>query len=105
MKFWKKVPQELRTILTEQYQQYVKEVPMTPAERKELQAWVRSGHSPYDNGWYIANDGGVPMDFVNALRMSEDMEDMIPEYDTQSDEIVFAPDDLDEVDPFEELPF
>ena len=35
----------------------------------------------------------------------EDMEDMIPEYDTQSDEIVFAPDDLDEVDPFEELPF
>ena len=30
---------------------------------------------------------------------------MIPEYDTHSDEIVFAPDDLDEVDPFEELPF
>ena len=105
MKFWKKVPQEVRTILSEQYQQYVTEVPMTPAERKELQAWVRSGHSPYDNGWYIATEAGIPMDFVNALRMSEDMEAMIPEYDTRSGDIVFVPNDLDEDDPFEELPF
>ena len=105
MKFWKRVPREIRTILNEQYQQYTREVPMTTAERKELQAWVRSGHSPYDNGWYIATEAGIPMDFVNALRVSEDMEYMIPEYDTQSDEIVFIPNDLDEVDPFEELPF
>lgn len=105
MKFWKKVPQEVRTILSEQYQQYVKEVPTTPAERKQLQDWVRSGHSPYDNGWYIATEAGAPMDFINALRMSEDMEDMIPEYDTQSDDVVFIPDDLKEADPFEELPF
>ena len=105
MRFWKQVPHEVRTILAEEYQQYVKEVPMTPAERKELQAWGRSGHSPHDNGWYIATEVGVPMDFVNALRLSENIEDIIPEYDTQSDEIVFAPDDLDEVDPFEELPF
>ena len=105
MRFWKQVPQEVRTILSEQYQQYVKEVPMTPAERKELQAWVCSGHSPYDNGWYIATEAGAPMDFVNALRMSEDMEDMIPEYDTQSEDIVFISNVLGEVDPFEELPF
>ena len=105
VKFWKKVPQEVRTILSEQYQQYVKEVPMTPAERKELQAWIRSGRSPYDNGWYIATEAGIPMDFVNALRMSEDMEAMIPEYDTRSGDIVFVPNDLDEDDPFEELPF
>lgn len=105
MKFWKKVPQEVRTILSEQYQQYVKEVPMTPVERKQLQDWVRSGHSPYDNGWYIATEAGTPMDFVNALRMSEDMEDMIPEYDTQYDDVVFIPNDPEEVDPFEELPF
>ena len=78
---------------------------MTPAERKELQVWVRSGHSPYDNGCYIATEAGIPMDFVNALRMSEDMEAMIPEYDTQSDDIVFISDDLDEVDPFDKLPF
>ena len=45
------------------------------------------------------------MDFVNALRMSEDMEAMIPEYDTRSGDIVFVPNDLDEDDPFEELPF
>ena len=30
---------------------------------------------------------------------------MIPEYDTQSGDIVFVPNDLDEDDPFEELPF
>ena len=105
MKFWKKVPQEVRTVLSEQYKQYVKEVPMTPAERKELQTWVRSGHSPYDNGWYIATEVGIPMDFVNALRMSEDMEVMISEYATKSDKIAFIPNDPDEVDPFEELPF
>ena len=47
----------------------------------------------------------MDMDFVNALRMSEDMEDIIPEYDTQSDDVVFIPNDPEEVDPFEELPF
>lgn len=78
---------------------------MTQAERKELQVWVRSGYSPYDNGWYIATEAGIPMDFVNALRLSENMEVVIPEYDTQSDKIAFILNDPDEVDPFEELPF
>ena len=61
---------------------------------------MRSDHSPYDNGWYIATKVGVPKDFVNALRMSEDMEGIISEYETQSDDIVFIPNDLDEADPF-----
>ncbi len=30
---------------------------------------------------------------------------MISEYDTKSDKIAFIPNDPDEVDPFEELPF
>jgi hypothetical protein len=44
----------------------------TPEEKKALQSWVRKGRSPYENGWYIANESGGPMDFINALRFLED---------------------------------
>ena len=52
---------------------YLKQFPdATPEEKKSLRSWVRSGHSPYENGDYIANDSGGPMDFINALRFLED---------------------------------
>ena len=44
----------------------------TPEEKNALRSWVRSGHSPYENGWYVATDSGGPMDFINALRFLED---------------------------------
>lgn len=52
---------------------YLKQFPdVTPDEKKALRSWVRSGHSPYENGWYIATDAGGPMDFINASRFLED---------------------------------
>ena len=52
---------------------YLKQFPdATPEEKKELRSWVRSGHSPYENGWYIAADSGKPMDFINSMRFLED---------------------------------
>lgn len=42
-------------------------------ELKDLKAWVKSGHSPYENGDYICLEGGGPMDFINALRFQEDL--------------------------------
>ena len=52
---------------------YLKRFPdATPEEKKALRSWVRKGRSPYENGWYIANESGGPMDFINALRFLED---------------------------------
>ena len=53
---------------------YLKQFPdATPEEKNALRSWVRSGHSPYENGDYIANESGGPMDFINALRFWEDV--------------------------------
>ena len=52
---------------------YLKKFPdATPEEKKALRIWVKKGHSPYDNGWYIANESGGPMDFINSLRFLEE---------------------------------
>ena len=44
----------------------------TSEERQALREWVKSGHSPYDNGDYVATESGGPMDFINARRFLED---------------------------------
>ena len=52
---------------------YLKRFPdVTPDEKKALRSGVRKGRSPYENGWYIADESGGPMDFINALRFLED---------------------------------
>ena len=52
---------------------YLKNFPdITSEERQDLREWVKSGHSPYDNGDYVATESGWPMDFINARRFLED---------------------------------
>ena len=54
--------------------QYLKLFPdATPEEKSALRSWVRSGHSPYENGDFIATDSGGPMDFINARRFQEEL--------------------------------
>ena len=60
MRFQKNVSQEIRAILSNDLRRYVNEVPMNARERSELRKWVQSGRSPYDNGWHIATDAGIP---------------------------------------------
>ena len=60
MRFQKNVSQEIRAILSNDLRRYVNEVPMNARERSELREWVQSGRSPYDNGWHIATDAGIP---------------------------------------------
>ncbi len=51
---------------------YLKRFPdATPEEKRDLRRWVNSGHSPYENGDYIVNDDGGPMDFISAQRFLE----------------------------------
>ncbi len=69
LKEWEK---EYRNKCQREMRQYLKYFPdATPEEKRDLQRWVRSGHSPYDNGDYIATDSGGPMDFINARRFLE----------------------------------
>lgn len=51
---------------------YLKRFPdATPEEKRDLRRWVNSGRSPYENGDYIVNDDGGPMDFISAQRFLE----------------------------------
>lgn len=106
MRFQKNVSQEIRAILSNDLRRYVNEVPMNARERSELRKWVQSGRSPYDNGWHIATDAGIPMDFVNALRSIESEASVEVAYDTALDDIVFiAGTDHPATTVTEELPF
>ena len=40
---------------------------------QDLKDWVKTGHSPYENGDFICLEGGGPVDFVSALRFQEDL--------------------------------
>lgn len=104
LKEWKK---EYRNKCQREMRQYLKGFPdATPEEKRDLSSWVRSGHSPYENGDYIATDSGRPMDFINARRF---LEAVCQEYlrDPESyygfsDPGEFVPDDSD---PDVDLPF
>ncbi len=53
---------------------YLKRFPdATPKEKAALRSWVRAGHSPYDNGDFIAEESGRPMDFISAMRFMADI--------------------------------
>ena len=71
MKFNKYIPEETRTLLEEQYKDYIKHTPMTKKEQRAVREWVKDGHSVYENssgGWY---DGGVPIPFLEVYRDEE----------------------------------
>jgi len=66
---WEK---EYRNKCRREMRRYLKNFPdATPEEKRDLGSWVRSGHSPYENGDFIATESGGPMDFINARRFLE----------------------------------
>ncbi len=75
MKFQKQVSQEVRTLLTEQLKEYEKHTSMRKEERRELHEWVSRGRSPYDNGDYLCDSDGYPLDFISALRMNQELQE------------------------------
>lgn len=106
MKFHNNVSRELRSLLKDTLQQYIKEVQMTDAERQELYQWVQAGNSPYDNGWNIATDAGTPMDYISAKRIVESGSELIVAYDTDNDEPIFLVQEYDTDNSSDEkLPF
>ena len=69
LKEWKA---ELLKEFKREMRSYLKQFPdATPEEKRDLRRWVNAGHSPYENGDFIVNDDGGPMDFINAQRFLE----------------------------------
>jgi len=46
---------------------------LTDEERKDLHEWVADGNSVYDNPYYMSEDNGKPMDYIEAIRITADM--------------------------------
>ena len=105
MKFRKSIPREVRQLLENDLEQYKAEVKMSNSEYAELRQWVQEGHSPYDNPWYIATEGGIPMDYISAKQVIERSEELVAAYDTVNDEPIFLVPDVDDNTVNDELPF
>ena len=105
MKFRKSIPREVRQLLERDLNRYETEFSMSNSEYAELRQWVQEGHSPYDNPWYIATEGGIPMDYINAKQVIEHSEELVAAYDTVNDEPVFIVQDVGDDAANEELPF
>ncbi len=84
MKFNKNVSLECQIILAAELKEYERRFKdMTSEERHLLHMWVRNGNSPYDNGDYVCDDSGFPVDFISTLRFWSDMQEY---YNTLSKE-------------------
>ncbi len=50
--------------------EYLKQYPdATEAEKQALAQWLKDGHSFLDNGYFLSDDSGRPMDFIEGERM------------------------------------
>ena len=72
MKFCKNISKEKQETLLAQLMDYENNLQMTEEERKSLHAWVAEGKSPYDNGDYIYREDGSLMDFISAIRFTDE---------------------------------
>ena len=72
MKFCKDISKEKQQVLLAQLMDYENNLQMTEEERKSLHAWVAEGKSPYDNGDYIYREDGSLMDFISAIRFTDE---------------------------------
>ena len=122
MHFEKHVKREVRELLREQLKEYELHTKMTQKERQELHAWVARGRSPYDNGDYLCDSCGYPLDFISALRSNAELQEWFDSltaeekeaeingerycFDTQSEDVYLnlAPPFIPESE-VEELPF
>lgn len=65
-----KSPQEwaVRQANREALKEMEKVIPMLPAERKALRAWVSSGNDPGNNPYGYLDEDDWPMNYIEAYR-------------------------------------
>ena len=90
LKEWEK---EYRKKCRAEMRQYLLRFPdATQEEIQDLREWVRSGHSPYDNGDFISTESGGPMDFINARRFQEEYREHVNDLSNISENPDFGDD-------------
>ena len=52
---------------------YLRENNASHEERRAVWKWVHFGTDIYDNPWYYAFTGGMPMDLLSALRFDKEL--------------------------------
>jgi len=65
---------ELISALREELRRYLAAVeagPLTEEEKADLCEWVADGNSVYDNPYYLCDDSGRPMSFIEGCRFAE----------------------------------
>ena len=65
---------EYMALLSRELEEYKAKIDdMTVAEHKDLRKWVADGYSPYENPCLFCDGDGYVMDYIQALRIEEDM--------------------------------
>ena len=66
----------MKRYLINEMKRYLTLVPDASEEEiSELKKWVDAGNSPYSNPWYIANERGTELPFIEARRVIFILED------------------------------
>lgn len=63
--------EELNEILSRVLDKYLDENNIDQKEKEQLFQWISEGNSPYNNPYYMSNEKGYPIDFIEALRAVE----------------------------------
>ena len=66
---------KLDTETRREVMEYLRENNASHEERREVSQWVYLGTDIYDNPWYYAFAGGMPMDLLSALRFDRELDE------------------------------
>ena len=70
----KSLKKQLKSILHKYLKEYLRSVePLSEDEKIELYEWVAAGKSVKSNPYFICDESGWPMDFINGIRIGADM--------------------------------
>ena len=68
----------MKRYLVNEMKQYLRLVSDASEEEiSELKEWVTAGNSPYSNPWYVADERGTELPFIQARREIFSLEDDI----------------------------
>ena len=70
---------ERQRYLWNELQDFERKTHMNPQEQRELRDWVAKGNRVYENGDYLADEDGRPMNFLDAYRFYDDLKGLSKE--------------------------
>ena len=81
---------KLDTKTRREVMEYLRENNASPKERRTIWQWVHLGTDIYDNPWYYAFTGGMPMDLLSALRFGRELDEWYESLTPEEWEVEFG---------------